>query len=88
MEKEYKRPSVTVDVTLFTYAQDRIQVLLIRRGNKPFAGKWALPGGFADVDEPLDKAAARELHEETGMANVISNSSPPSVILVGIRGAG
>ena len=70
MDKEYKRPSVTVDVTLLTYAHDRIQVLLIRRGNQPFAGKWALPGGFVDADEPLDKAAARELQEETGMTEV------------------
>jgi len=70
MEKEYKRPSVTVDVTLFTYAQDCLQVLLIRRGNEPFAGTWALPGGFVDAGEPLDKAAARELSEETGMEDV------------------
>ncbi len=70
MEKKYKRPSVTVDVALFTYEQDRLQVLLIRRGNQPFAGEWALPGGFVDADEPLEKAAARELGEETGMTDV------------------
>ena len=70
MRKAYKRPSVTVDVTLFTYAEDRLQVLLIRRANKPFAGAWALPGGFVDIDEPLETAAARELFEETGVRDI------------------
>ncbi len=70
MESKYKRPSVTVDIALFTYSGECLQVLLIRRGNAPFAGVWALPGGFVDADEPLDAAATRELCEETGMENV------------------
>jgi 8-oxo-dGTP diphosphatase len=70
MKKEYERPSVTVDIILFTYAVERLQVLLIRRGNAPFAGVWALPGGFVDIDESLETAATRELFEETGMQDV------------------
>ena len=63
----YPRPAVTVDVVIVT-RERRPRVLLIRRKNDPFAGLWAVPGGFVDMDEPLDAAAARELREETGVA--------------------
>ena len=42
-------------------------MLLIRRKNEPFAGKWAIPGGFVDMEESLELAARRELLEETGV---------------------
>jgi len=43
------------------------EVLLIQRGNAPFQGKWAFPGGFIETNEEMETAAARELHEETGL---------------------
>jgi 8-oxo-dGTP diphosphatase len=64
---EYPRPAVTVDIVIVT-REPRPRVLLIRRKNDPFAGMWAIPGGFVDMDEALDAAAARELREETGVA--------------------
>jgi 8-oxo-dGTP diphosphatase len=67
---EYPRPSVTVDVVIFTIADDDLKVLLIRRGGEPHKGKWALPGGFVEMDESLEKAAARELEEEVGVSDV------------------
>jgi 8-oxo-dGTP diphosphatase len=63
---EYPRPSLTVDVALVTQ-ENTPRVLLIRRKADPFAGKWALPGGFVDENEPLIDAARRELKEETGL---------------------
>lgn len=63
---DYPRPAVTVDVVIVT-REDRPRVLLIRRKQEPFAGSWALPGGFVEMDEPLDAAARRELREETGL---------------------
>lgn len=63
---DYARPSVTVDVALVT-REVRPRVLLIRRKAEPFAGAWALPGGFVDADERLVDAARRELQEETGL---------------------
>ena len=64
---EYPRPALTVDVVIFTLREDRLHVLLIRRAEKPFADMWALPGGFVKIDESLEKAAYRELEEETGL---------------------
>jgi 8-oxo-dGTP diphosphatase len=63
----FERPSVTVDVVAFTAREDRLYVLLVRRALWPFAGCWALPGGFVRPDEDLDTAAQRELCEETGV---------------------
>ncbi|MDA3819495.1 MAG: NUDIX hydrolase [Candidatus Delongbacteria bacterium] len=65
---KYPRPMVTVDALVFAgYGEER-KVLLIRRKNPPFQGKWALPGGFVDMDEDLDEAVERELKEETGLS--------------------
>src|SRR2546430_2514642 len=62
---DYPRPALTVDVVLAT-REDRPRVLLIRRKHDPFAGSWALPGGFVDEGEKLADTARRELKEETG----------------------
>ena len=67
---EYPRASLTVDCVVFGLDEKDLKILLIERGQNPFKGKWALPGGFVHVDETLDDAARRELHEETGVANV------------------
>lgn len=66
-ENAYRRPSATVDMVVFTGAPE-LSVLLIRRRNHPYIGRWALPGGFVEFDEELEDAAARELFEETGVS--------------------
>jgi 8-oxo-dGTP diphosphatase len=67
---DWPRPMVTVDAAVFTFSGDKARVLLINRGNEPFKGKWALPGGFVNMDEELEDAIVRELAEETGLAEV------------------
>src|SRR5258708_33335316 len=65
-----ERPSVTVDVLIFTIAEDRLKVALIRRGIPPFRGQWAIPGGFVLQSESLEEAALREVREEAGVEDV------------------
>ncbi len=68
---EYPRPALTVDCIIFGWDGTReLKVLLIQRGNEPYKGQWAFPGGFVDMDEDLETAALRELEEETGMKDV------------------
>ncbi|WP_422931022.1 NUDIX domain-containing protein [Singulisphaera sp. PoT] len=63
---DYPRPAVTVDLVAFTLIEGSLRVLLIRRDRPPFAGRWAFPGGFMEIEEPIEDAARRELREETG----------------------
>jgi 8-oxo-dGTP diphosphatase len=67
----FPRPSVTTDIVLFTLRNRQAQILLIQRKEWPFAGQWALPGGFVRPNETLDAAARRELAEETGVSEVL-----------------
>ena len=71
----YQNPSNTVDTLVFTYTETGgvksiSRVLLIKRGNHPSIGWWALPGGFVEYRENLDTAALRELFEETGINDI------------------
>ena len=59
--------AVTVDMVIFTMVDGVLNALLVRRGQEPFEGMWATPGGFKRPDETLDQAARRELAEETGV---------------------
>src|SRR5207247_3766589 len=59
--------AVTVDVVVLTMSEGLLQVLLVCRGEAPFEGMWAIPGGFKRPTETLDEAAKRELVEETGV---------------------
>jgi 8-oxo-dGTP diphosphatase len=63
---DYPRPAVAVDMVIVT-TERRPRVLLIRRKHDPFAGMWAVPGGFVEENEALEGAAQRELREETGV---------------------
>ncbi|MEC0236039.1 NUDIX domain-containing protein [Paenibacillus kribbensis] len=78
---QYERPSVTVDMLLFTVMdqlqhnyrklpEKTLQLLLIQRGEHPFIGQWALPGGFVGMDESLEEAARRELKTETNVDQI------------------
>src|SRR5690554_3644025 len=64
---KYPRPALTVDALVYVKEKDSFSVLLIQRGIEPFKGKWALPGGFVNIDELLETACRRELEEETGL---------------------
>ncbi|MVB10181.1 NUDIX domain protein [Caprobacter fermentans] len=77
----YQRPSVSVDLLLFTVVngpkfnyrklpEKEVKVLMVKRGNHPFIGQWALPGGFMSVNESLDDAAYRELKEEVNVSDI------------------
>ncbi|MEQ8168054.1 MAG: NUDIX domain-containing protein [Candidatus Eremiobacterota bacterium] len=67
---KYERPSVTVDIVIFTITDNDLKVLLIKRKGPPYQNFWAIPGGFVKIDESLEEAAFRELKEETGVSDV------------------
>jgi len=64
---QYPRASVTADAVLFAEKEGQMYVLLIQRGNDPYKGYWAFPGGFLNMDETVAHCAERELEEETGI---------------------
>ncbi|MFH0936912.1 MAG: NUDIX domain-containing protein [Candidatus Daviesbacteria bacterium] len=66
----YEYPSVTVDVLIFTVVENKLKIVLIKRGVEPFKNVWAIPGGFVKMEESLEEAASRELLQETGVKNV------------------
>lgn len=68
--KNYPRPSVTVDIALFSIKENNISVLLIKRGGHPYLDYWALPGGFTESKETVYKSAERELFEETNLSDI------------------
>jgi 8-oxo-dGTP diphosphatase len=63
---EYPRPAVTADIAVLRLV-DVPEILLIQRKEQPFRNRWALPGGFMEMEESLEEAARRELNEETGI---------------------
>lgn len=63
---KYPRPAVTADCVVIT-SEEEPRVLLIERGEEPFKGCWAIPGGFLNMDETTEQCAIRELEEETGL---------------------
>jgi 8-oxo-dGTP diphosphatase len=67
-ESEYPPVYVTVDIVVLTIRDECLQALVVRRGEQPYAGSWALPGGFVGQDEDLETAALRELREETAVS--------------------
>lgn len=62
-----KRPTVACDASVFTYIDGVLHFLVVKRGNEPFKGQIALPGGFMEWDESCEQCIARELEEETGL---------------------
>ena len=65
---DYPIINVTVDIVVLSMCEAELCALAIKRGSPPHEGRWALPGGFVEVDEDLEAAARRELAEETGVS--------------------
>lgn len=66
----YPHPAVTADCVIFGFDGEKLKLLLVERGQEPYLGMWALPGGFMKIDETIEQCAQRELMEETGLENV------------------
>lgn len=67
---DWPRPMVTADAAVFAFFDGSVKLLLIRRKRDPYKGRWALPGGFVEIEEDLPEAVARELAEETGLTGI------------------
>lgn len=70
MFNETKTHEITVDVVILTIKDNTLKVLLVKRTNEPFKGRWAIPGGFIRLSENLDEAAVRILKEKTNVHNI------------------
>jgi len=70
---QYPHFALTVDALVFVKKEDVWEILLIQRKSPPFQDQWALPGGYVDIDETTEKAAYRELEEETGISGIKLN---------------
>jgi 8-oxo-dGTP diphosphatase len=68
--QDFFRTAVTVDNVIFGFDESDLKVLLIKRGTEPYSNLWALPGDFIYAQENIDAAAARILHELTGLERV------------------
>lgn len=68
--QSWEKPSVTVDVLIFTVQEGDLKIILVKRAIEPYKGSWAIPGGFVRKNESLEDAALRELSEETGVKDV------------------
>ncbi|MDR2911093.1 MAG: NUDIX hydrolase [Bacteroidales bacterium] len=64
---KYPRAALTVDTIVIAEQDNKRYILLIKRGNEPFKNKWAIPGGFIEMNKTLEEACKRELYEETGL---------------------
>lgn len=68
---EYERPSLTVDIAIFTLDENNeLSVLLVKRDNFPYKGYWAIPGGFLDLNLSVDDFAKEELYKKTGLEHI------------------
>lgn len=70
MFNETKTHEITVDVVILTIKNNSLMVLLVKRTNEPFKGRWSIPGGFIRLSENLDEAALRILKEKTNVDNI------------------
>ena len=69
-ENEYEKPSVAVDLLVFTIENDRLKIVLIERSEHPFKNALSLPGVFVGMNETLDQAAERGISEEAGLHDI------------------
>ena len=77
--EEFKKDRfyLTADAVVFTILNRELKILLIKRKYEPYKGKFALPGGFVNLDEDLEDACKRELREETGVKNIFLKKLHP-----------
>lgn len=66
----YEKPSITVDVLVFTIENEELKIVMIKRKNSPYKGMLSLPGAFVGIAETLDEAASRGIKEKTGLSDI------------------